>query len=187
VSKQDDEALAWAFNQGDEKALKAVYDRYFNNLCYFAWRIIGNRAEAEDIVMEALTVLLRRHADFSAMHCITAFLVITVRNRCFRHLDAMKRRRANEQELKTFLYENESYVLAKMERNERIREVYQVIEKLPPMQKAVFSLFYFEELSASEIALELNIPPEAVYNNKRKALNNLRIALFQNRLFPLSM
>jgi RNA polymerase sigma-70 factor (ECF subfamily) len=46
---------------GDERAFPELYDRYSQRLCDFIYRIIGDRARAEDLVQEAL-IRVARHA-----------------------------------------------------------------------------------------------------------------------------
>lgn len=180
-----DEMLVKRFNAGEKKALQTIYDMYFTHLFYFAYRITQNRAEAEDISVVTLEVLLRRHTDFLTMPNIKAFVFITVRNKCLKYLDATKRHRASEQELGILSDEKDDYVLAQMVRSEFLMEVYREIEELPPVRKKVFKMFYIDGLDSQEIARLLSMTPAAVYNNKLKALKQLRNVLFDKKLLPL--
>lgn len=185
AGQTSDELLVKRFNEGDKKALQTIYDMYFTHLFYFAYRITQNRAESEDIAVVTLEVLLRRHTDFLTMPNIKAFVFITVRNKCLKYLDATKRHRASEQELGILSDEKDDYVLAQMVRSEFLMEVYREIEGLPPVRKKVFKLFYIDGLDSQEIARLLRMTPAAVYNNKLKALKQLRNALFDKKLLPL--
>jgi len=64
-------------------------------------------------------------------------------------------------------------------------EVYREIEALPPVRKKVFKLFYIDGLDSQEIARLLRMTPAAVYNNKLKALKQLRNILFDKKLLPI--
>jgi len=158
---------------------------YFTHLFYFAYRLTQNRAEAEDIAVVTLEVLLRRHTDFVTMPNIKAFVFITVRNKCLKYINAAKRHRASEQELGILSDEKDDYVLAQMVRSEFLMEVYREIEALPPVRKKVFKLFYIDGLDSQEIARLLRMTPAAVYNNKLKALKQLRNILFDKKLLPI--
>ncbi|OQP59674.1 hypothetical protein A3860_36505 [Niastella vici] len=185
AGQTSDELLVKRFNEGDKKALQTIYDMYFTHLFYFAYRLTQNRAEAEDIAVVTLEILLRRHTDFVTMPNIKAFVFITVRNKCLKFLDASKRHRASEQELGILSDEKDDYVLAQMVRSEFLMEVYREIEELPPVRKKVFKLFYIDGLDSQEIARLLRMTPAAVYNNKLKALKQLRNVLFDKKLLPL--
>ena len=180
-----DEVLVKQFNEGDAKSLKAIYDMYFRHLYYFAWRITQNEAEAEDIAVVTLEILLRRNTDFVTMNNIKAFLFITVKNKCLKYLDATRRHRQSEQELSTLIDIKDDYVLAQMVRSEFLMEVYREIESLPPIRKTVFKMLFIDGLDSQEIARQLNMTPAAVYNNKLKALKQLRNILFDKKLLPL--
>jgi RNA polymerase sigma-19 factor, ECF subfamily len=180
-----DEVLVKRFTEGNAKAMQAIYDMYFTHLFYFAYRITQNRAEAEDIAVVTLEILLRRHTDFITMPNIKAFLFVTVRNKCLKYIDAEKRHRKSEVELGTLQDDNDDYVLAQMVRSEFLMDVYREIESLPPVRKKVFKMFYIDGLDSQEIARILGMTPAAVYNNKLKALKQLRNVLFDKKLMPV--
>jgi RNA polymerase sigma factor (sigma-70 family) len=180
-----DEVLVKLFNDGNAKAMQAIYELYFTHLFYFAYRITQNRAEAEDIAVVTLEILLRRHTDFATMPNIKAFLFITVRNKCLKYIDAEKRHRRSETELGTLQEDKDDYVLAQMVRSEFLMEVYREIESLPPVRQKVFKLFYIDGLDSQEIARMLGMTPAAVYNNKLKSLKQLRNVLFDKKLLPV--
>ncbi|THU39508.1 sigma-70 family RNA polymerase sigma factor [Niastella caeni] len=184
AGQNSDELLVRRFNEGDTTALKKIYDMYFTHLYYFAYRITQHAAEAEDIAVVTLEILLRRNTDFVTMNNIKAFLFITVRNKCLKYLDAVKRHRQSEQELSTLSDEKDDYVLAQMVRSEFLMEVYREIECLPPVRKNVFKLFYIDGLDSQAIARKLKMTPAAVYNNKLKALKQLRNVLIDKKLLP---
>ena len=185
AEQSSDELLVRRFNEGDAKALKQIYYMYFKHLYYFAFRITQNEGEAEDIAVVTLEILLRRHTDFVTMANIKAFLFITVRNKCLKYLDATKRHRQSEQELSTLIDVKDDYVLAQMIRSEFLMEVYREIESLPPIRKTVFKMLFIDGLDSQEIARQLNMTPAAVYNNKLKALKQLRNILFDKKLLPV--
>jgi RNA polymerase sigma factor (sigma-70 family) len=184
TGQQSDELLVRRFIDGNKSALKTIYDRFFTHLYYFAYRITQNDAEAEDIAVVTLEILLRRHENFVTINNIKAFLFITVKNKCLKYLDATKRHRASERELSILIDAKEDYVLAQMVRSEFLMEVYREIESLPPVRKTVFKMLFIDGLDSQEIARQLNMTPAAVYNNKLKALKQLRNILFDKKLLP---
>jgi RNA polymerase sigma-70 factor (ECF subfamily) len=184
TGQQSDEQLVRRFNEGESAALSTIYDMYFTHLYYFAWRITQNEAEAEDIAVVTLEILLRRSKDFVTMNNIKAFLFITVKNKCLKYLDALKRKQNTQQELITLFDGKDDYVLAQMVRSEFLMQVYREIESLPPVRKTVFKMLFIDGLDSQEIARQLNMTPAAVYNNKLKALKQLRNILFDKKLLP---
>jgi RNA polymerase sigma-70 factor (ECF subfamily) len=118
------------------------------------------------------------------MNNIKAFLFITVKNKCLKYLDALKRKQNTQQELITLFDGKDDYVLAQMVRSEFLMQVYREIESLPPVRKTVFKMLFLDGLDSQEIARQLNMTPAAVYNNKLKALKQLRNILFDKKLLP---
>lgn len=173
-----DEELVRRFGKGDKDAFAEVYERFYNHLHFFAWRIIKNGIDAQDIAIETLESLFDRFQGFNTLGNIRAFLFITCRNKCLKYLDGRKRQQIRQQELTSRTDNNEDYVLAQMIRSEFLLEVYREIESLPPGQKEVFKLFYIDGLNHGEIARLLNISLDSVYNHKLRALKQLRIKLF---------
>lgn len=182
-----DDKLIKQFNKGDIKALSQVYHMYYAHLCYFAFRLTGNKEEAEDIVSVTLEILLQRYKDFETLSNIKAFLYITVRNRCLDYLRSIEKQKLAHRELSGIteageapdLFENET-IRAKL-----YQEIYQQIEQLPAKQKKVFKLFYLEGMRVNEIAEKLGMTANAVSFNKFKALEQLRNTLFNKKLLPI--
>jgi RNA polymerase sigma factor (sigma-70 family) len=183
-ARYTDDKLIKQFNKGERAALARVYDMWFSNLCYFAYRLTGDLAEAEDITVTALQILLSRHSQFETMTNIKAFLYITVRNRCLDYINYVKRQKASHKELHEIQGDTDDFVLGQMIRTELMNKIYQEIERLPFKRKEVFKLFYIEGLDVSTIAQKLKMTPGAVSTTKSRALEQLRNILFDKKLLP---
>jgi RNA polymerase sigma factor (sigma-70 family) len=180
-----DDQLIQQFNRGEPRALTRVYDKYYDALNYFAYRLIENTSEAEDIVIEVLEILLRRYQDFETMANVKAFLYISVRNRCLKYLQAIQRLRENQKRLLEDLNNPDNYVLIEMVRAELMDDIYREIESLPSTRRSVFKLFFVDGLSTEEISAKLNMKPDTVWVNKSKALHQLRNKLINKKLLSL--
>jgi RNA polymerase sigma factor (sigma-70 family) len=176
--------LAKQFTRGDRRALSEVYDMWFNHLVYFAYKITGDLAEAEDITITTLQILLSRHDQFGSMSNIKAFLYITVRNKCFKFLQSAERQKNCYKEFSMTQVEEEEYILRKMIRAELTNQLIKEIESLPAKRREVFKLFYIEGLNISEIAAKLEMTPGAVSTNKFKALEQIRTVVLDKKLLP---
>jgi len=177
-----EDTLMKQFNEGRREALNRIYDMWFANLCYFAYRLTGNLGEAEDITVTTLQILLSRHEQFATMANVKAFLYITVRNKCLDYLRYKERQNTSHKEAVELQGEAEDFVLAQMIKTELLQEIYQEIEKLPVKRKEVFKLFYLEGLDIGEIARKLHMSPGAVSTTKSRALEQLRNMVFQKKL-----
>ena len=66
ASTLNDEELLASIQQSDEGALAELYDRYGRLAFGLAYRILGERGTAEDVVQEAYLAVWRRSSSFKA-------------------------------------------------------------------------------------------------------------------------
>ena len=69
-----DEILATAAAGGDRAAFAALVGRHYDRLVGFAWRLTGNRAEAEDLAQDICVALPRKLAGWRAEARFTTWL-----------------------------------------------------------------------------------------------------------------
>lgn len=186
-ARYTEDKLIKQFKKGDREALTKVYNMWFPDLCYFAYRITDNLAEAEDITAATLQMLLSRHDQFEGIMNVRAFLYITVRNKCLDYLNFVKRQKTSHKELNEIQGDTENYVLLEIIQGELIKEIYEEIERLPLKRKEVVKLFFIEGLDITDIAEKLKMSPGAVSTTKSRALDQLRTVIFNKKiLLPIS-
>lgn len=179
TSHLDDHDFVGLFREQDPISIRKLYDAFYRPLCYYTEKIVENQHEAEDIVVEAFIKLIRKRNDFSKLSEIKAFLYTATKNAAIDYLRKMKRHELAKSEI---LYINGMLLFddAEVVNAEVLGILYQEIENLPPQCAAVFKLLFFQRLSTSEIALQLNITNKTVLNQKGKAIKQLR-KVFLNR------
>lgn len=178
----DEEKLIRDFNKGHARALAEVYDMHFYPLYYFAYRFTRNKAEAEDITIVTLGIVMSKYQDFESLGKLKSYLYVTVRNKCLKYIAQQEKERGLRQELAESQSEAlDEHILAEIVRTEYLKEIFNRVENLSPQKRMVFKLFYEDGLSNSEIAEKLHISSEAVRTNKSKALEQLRIVLFNRK------
>jgi len=182
TQRYTDDKLITEFNKGTAKALAAVYDKFYDHLYYFAYRLTRNKTEAEDITIVALGIVLRKHKDFETLERVKSYLYLTVKSKSLNYIDSQKQQRDLQKDLAET--QNEALdedTLAEMVRADFLNEIYRQVETLSPKKRNVFLLSYVDDLSNSEIAEKLHMSSDAVKFNKSKALEQLRIALFNKK------
>ena len=75
------------FRAGSLDDFQCVYELYYDTMYVFAYNLIHNEAEAQDMTTETFIKLWRLHANFESLNNIKAFLYVTNRNAC---LDALR-------------------------------------------------------------------------------------------------
>jgi RNA polymerase sigma-70 factor (ECF subfamily) len=167
-------------------AINYLFKRHYKPLCYFAWQLTGNKAEAEDIAGDVFLKLWRKHNDFETLRNIKAFLYIATRNACFDYLKHLQRKNASHEELLYLAESSEDLIEAHIIKSEILRNILFEVETLPPVRKQIFKLIYLENLTTSEIAQKLNITTDTVRVQKARALNLLRTQLLKNGFISLN-
>jgi RNA polymerase sigma-70 factor (family 1) len=175
----DPTQLLERFRQGDERAFKILYDRYFPMLFLIIREYVGRQDIAEDIVTNAFIKLYNRRSHIRDADHIYGFLFVVARNEAVGHHRDQKRwrvaRKAQEQ-----LEEREYHdpLEAELERDRWMLKIRQLIGQLPPARKQIFELHFIKGLSIREIADQLNLTETTVRNQRNRALSFLRQAFF---------
>ena len=98
MTDADDEILARRAAAGDRNAFSELLERHYGLIYRVAARILGNRAEAEDLAQDVCVGLVTRLASYGGQSRFTTWLYRVVVNAA---RDSMRRdatRRRNEQE-----------------------------------------------------------------------------------------
>ena len=168
---------------GEEKSVKALYAMHYRALCYFADRLISNKAEAEDIAVESFLKLLTKKNDFDNLPDIKSFLFTATRNACIDFLRKTKRRTQDGLALKAFAEPDEWFGENEMIIARILQTVYAEVENLPGQCRRVFKSIFMEGKTTAITAAEMGISPQTVLNQKIKALRMLRVILFKEGLY----
>jgi RNA polymerase sigma-70 factor (ECF subfamily) len=184
VSPPDLELIA-RIRGGDETAVSALYDRHAAPLLAVAYRLLGDRADAEDVVLEALARVWREAQRFDAARgSPRAWLTVMVRSRA---LDLIRARRRSERLTAQAARGNPEDVAGvstsagqagdPAEQDEQRRRVLAALAELPPPQREAIELAYYGGLSQSEIAERLGAPLGTVKTRIRDGMQKLRVSL----------
>ena len=173
-----DEELMPLVGRKDPEAFEVLYDRHGGVAYSLAYRIVGDRAAAEEVTQEAFISVWRSGARFDAARgSVRSWLLSVVRNRAIDFL----RSRAGKAPKLTF---DDEAVLEQRPAAERTEEealqretaaeVRGALGKLPGEQSKVIELAYFGGFSHSEIASILNLPMGTVKGRMRLGLEKIR-------------
>ena len=179
-AKESDVELLHAIARGDEGALARLYDAYRVILFGLLVRILNSREEAEDILQEVFVQVWRRAKDFDDKRGRPfTWLVTLARSRAIDRLRLLAARQrlatgaAREQEQ----IEDVSDALTDAVRAEQQAVVRRALAELPPEQRQTLVLAYFDGLTQSEIASQLNAPLGTVKTRMRSGMIKLRTLL----------
>lgn len=159
----DEEArLLAAFADGDRTAAAVLTDRLAPRAYGLALRLIGDRAEAEDIAQEAMVRLWRMAPDWEPGGAkVSTWLYRVVTNLCFDH---KRRRRGRDGALDDApepADEGQS-VAERMQDTARSEALQWALDQLPDRQRLAVVLRHLQDLPNPRIAEVMEISVEAV-------------------------
>jgi len=185
AAADQDRRLLERVARGDEQALASLYDRYAAALYALAFRIAGERADAEEVVLDAFQQAWRDAGRFREERgSVAAWLTMICRSRALDLIRAQGRRdravhRAAGAAPDDAPAMGRGPVTAstEVEGGERRRMVAAALDELSPPQRQAIELAFFDGLSHSEIAERLGEPLGTVKTRVRLGMQKLRDAL----------
>ena len=157
-------------------ALRALYEECGAKVMALAYRILRDRAEAEDVVQETFLELYRRADAYDERRGTRAtWAVVIARSR------AIDRLRARRSGLRLVEEQSQEPVPVHVEDpgdlGERRRRVQGALAELPAEQREAIELAYFEGLTHSEIAARTGQPLGTTKTRVRLAMQKLSARL----------
>jgi RNA polymerase sigma-70 factor (ECF subfamily) len=172
-----DEDLMQLVRQGDAAAFDVVYERHATAAFSLAYRMMGRRGVAEDVVQEAFLSLWRTGARYDHTRGSVRTWVLGIVHH--RAIDALRRsirhesRRASDEGIEERFEARERTDL-QAARREEAAEVRTALASLPAEQSRAIELAYFGGFSHTEIADMLQTPVGTVKGRIRLGLEKLR-------------
>lgn len=172
-----DEDLMHLVRHGDVAAFEVVYERHSTAAFSLAYRMMGRRGAAEDVVQEAFLSLWRTGTRYDRTRGSVRTWVLGIVHH--RAIDALRRgirhesRRAGDEGLEE-RFEARERTDVQAARREEAAEVRAALASLPPEQSRVIELAYFGGFSHAEIAHMLEMPIGTVKGRIRLGLGKLR-------------
>jgi RNA polymerase sigma-70 factor (ECF subfamily) len=179
VDAESDDALLAAIRDRDEGAIAILYDRYGGLAFGLAYRIVGERNAAEDVVQDAFLSVWRRAVSFQAGRgSVRTWVLSIVHHRAIDRLRGTSGRTRQDVALDDF----ERVIAVDDPWGEvevRVqRELLQTgLATLPQEQSEAIRMAYFEGYTQQEIANATNVPVGTVKGRLRIGLQKMRSLL----------
>jgi len=178
-TEKSDRELVNEFKAGKKDfAFDVLVRRYQERIYWTVRRIVGNHEDADDVSQETFVTVWNKLDDFREESNFFTWLYRIAVNAALGHLRRAKVRDyvSLETIVRPFMdrgVRSDNEVL----REERISAVEGAIQNLPPQQRAVFCLRYYEGLKYDEIALMLGKSTGTLKANYHHAIKKLEKSL----------
>jgi RNA polymerase sigma-70 factor (ECF subfamily) len=156
----------------NEQVFTRVAQEYGARLYVVAYRLLGNRTDAEDAVQRALLKCFAARASYSARWAISTWLYRVLTNVC---IDEMRRRRSRTAAMRASSEIGPRHAGAGTA-GERV-DVERALEQVPREARVLLALHYVDGLSFGELARVRGISVNTVKSQLARGKTIMREAL----------
>ena len=175
-SRMDDEDLVPQAADGDAGAFAALYDRHSRAAYSLAYRMMGERHAAEDLVQEAFLRAWRSAGGYRpGLGSVRTWVLSIVQNRGIDQLrSSASRGRTRRKAEAEATGDHPSEAFDRAWRNHRRQRTLEALRHLPREQGEVLALLHFRGLTQTEVSERLGVPLGTVKGRSRLGLRKLR-------------
>lgn len=170
----DDREWIENIRKGDEESFEFLFKKYYLSLARFAWRYVGSKAIAEELIQELFTNLWEKREELDTKGSVRSYLYKSVRNLSLNHLKHQNVKNKYDSEWMAQIG-NPQIEFRDDKREKQIREaIAQAIEELPERSRMTYKLHRYDGLTYSEIAEVMDISVKTVESQMTRTLKILR-------------
>ena len=170
--KDEDEELLTRLASNDEAAFRLLVERHIDRAFAIALRIVGSRADAEDVVQDTmLKVWTHRGRWQHGRAKFSTWLYRVITNRC---IDLHRLPRTDNVDAVPEPVDAQLDVVSAMQRNEVTDMLEKAMQRLPEQQRVAVILSYHENMSNGEIAEVMDTTVAAVESLLKRGRQQLR-------------
>lgn len=174
---QSDEDIMLDYQSGNREAISVIFHRYKNRILNFCLRMLGNRADAEDVAHDVFVTLMGHKYTYQSTAKFSTWLFTIARNKCIDRIRKSRRifsmtfsKKDSSQTEQWEVADDRPDSSEDLATKERARVVQQAIAKLVVQQREALVLREYHRFSYDEIAGILNC-----------SLANVKVLIFRAR------
>jgi len=173
ITKVDTDSIK-QISLGNLQAFERLFRQYYQVLCGYSIKFVGDSDTAEEIVQDLFYTLWEKRMELQINTSVKSYLFSAVHNRCLKFIE----HRSGEKKYRNYYLQHGSEVDSEPGYGVNVDELQQIINRtldtLPERCRRIFRLNRFEGLKYYEIAEKLSISVKTVESNMGRALRHLR-------------
>lgn len=179
IEQPDNEQLRewWlAVVESNAACLGHIHSALFPGLYNYGLKLLGDDSLAQDALQELFIKVWNKRRQIGELEKVKPYFFTAFRRQILNQLRDLKLK-----QLKIKLYQqpdigfSQEEIVIRKEEDQQLRStIAKLLNELPPRQKEVIYLHYFEGLSLQQIADVLGINHQSVMNIRQRALVKLR-------------
>ncbi|MBI3124589.1 MAG: RNA polymerase sigma-70 factor [Ignavibacteriales bacterium] len=169
-NNEEDFQLLDHIKKDDPLALKALFIKYYNPLCYFSFQIVKSTELSEETVSDVFAELWIKRNRINVQTSFKSYLYTAVKNRSINYYKQEKR-------LAEALKPNQLHLITSQTETDHIvnqqdleKQIEELLKQLPEKRGLIFRMNRIDGLSYQEIADILSISIHTVQNQMIKAV-----------------
>jgi len=171
----NDHNLVQLLQRGNVAAFDSLFEVYSPKLYGFALKYFKNETDAEELVQEVFVKVWENHHSLKSEHSFKSYLFTIALNQIRKHFN---KKATSLRYLESLQNDPEfSDQVTTDDYETTLRQIYQIIDRMPERRREIFTKSKLEGKSAKEVAMELNISAGTVDNQVSEALRFIRSQL----------
>lgn len=185
VPKNNLAVLVAAAKRKDNTAISALYEKTHQRIYFTALMIVKNEQDALDIMQETYISAIRKLGSLKNPEAFEEWLQAIARNKCRNFLKKHKELLVDEEQ--EYLFEeikdlSEEFLPAEALESKELQEIIlSSIKALPAKLSQTVLYYYFDDMTTTEIALEMSCPTSTVSRRLAAARNRIKKDLTEKR------
>ncbi len=175
-SSHIDSGLWLSFKAGSRNSFKEIYEKYYDSLFEYGFRISNDTQLVEDTIQELFIKIWNNRSRLGDVTSVKPYLLVSLRGAIYNRLEKHTRMRIQELNESVFdlVFSAESEFINRESNKIKADKIKDALNQLTSRQKEFIYLRFYEEMSFEEIAKVLNITTKASYKLNARALESLR-------------
>jgi RNA polymerase sigma-70 factor (ECF subfamily) len=177
----DNETLLTWWQQSldnDTASFGCIHAALFNGLYNYAAKILNDEDLADDAIQELFIKIWFKRSSIGPVQKVKPFFYTVLRRQVFNQLRDLKLRNLKiSLIMQPDIEFSHEEILIKKEQDAGLKDkILELLNTLPKRQREVIYLYYFENMSLSQISAVMAINNQSVMNLKQSALQKMRTA-----------
>ena len=184
INSIDDGELWNRFKDGDESAFSQIFQTYYRTLLRYGLKFHKDNALVEDCVQDLFIELWKNRENQTIIAQIKPYLFTCIRRKIIKET-------TKESYLKKLFvniipdnydfevsFSPENELISSETTSAEIAQIQTLLNKLPPRQKEVLYLMFYQDMSYEEIATVMRMNNQSARNLVHRAMKLLRMKTF---------
>jgi RNA polymerase sigma-70 factor (ECF subfamily) len=168
IDKKLDIELVTKAKAGDQQAFAAIMEKYKKAIYFTILKMIHNRDDAQDLLMVTFSKAFNNIQFYKEDYAFSTWLFRIATNTCIDFIrkkkllltpiDETMKDTDNDKQAHTLVKDKSADPEEQIIREQKMKQMRAMVEKLSPKYRLLIELRYFEEFSYEEIAAKMDLP-----------------------------